>query len=513
MSTFWLNNIHFAAEFFGAVSLVVAAWLAFDAYVLTREKKALLKVLGFAFFAAWQTLHALDIVREGVLLTGMALFVLGLFFIALNIHLEAPPPRPKAFELVFVIPSVVGLLGNIYLIAGGLSAISAVIAFRRYRAELNKPLKLVWTGFGVLALSFFASSSSAERLAPDTLWMVEHALRFMGFVLLTFWVWQYLRLRMKEELLLIFVAMSLVVSLVVTFTFSALLLARMRSDATESLRANAKVFSYTLLRLTQELKAKSRVAASDTELAKALFEKDFARIEERANALRERLDADFLTVADDVGEIVYRATYRTARGETILSDPAAAAALGGAYAGDLVLLPPEGLSVRGASPVLAASVLVAGEEGTVPEIPIGVLEIGLHLDNIFLDNFKQLTGLDATLFADDALHASSILDIDGATRPIGAKLTDEAVRAKVLKKGSAYVGSATFLGRPHLAAYLPLQDSAGSILGIVVTSRSEVEISKAAIATNRLTLFTTLAIVLALLIPAYFVVRKISEEE
>ena len=47
MNIFWLNNIHFALEFFGAIAMVVAAWFAFDAYLLTREKKALLKVFGF----------------------------------------------------------------------------------------------------------------------------------------------------------------------------------------------------------------------------------------------------------------------------------------------------------------------------------------------------------------------------------------------------------------------------------------------------------------------------------
>jgi len=138
--------------------------------------------------------------------------------------------------------------------------------------------------------------------------------------------------------------------------------------------------------------------------------------------------------------------------------------------------------------------------------------VGFLLNNVFLDSFKKVTGLDATIFEGEKLHASTVLDVDGRTRPIGTVLTDETVRARVLKEKRPYVGGAAYFGKPHLASYVPLQDARGSLLVVVSASRPEIEISKAAVATNRLTLFTTLVIVLALLIPAYLVVRKISEE-
>ncbi len=501
MSIFWLNNIHFAVEFFGAVALITAAWLAFDAYLLTREKKALLKVLGFCFFAVWQVLHALDIAHEGVALLGMGFLIGGLFFILLNIILETPPSRPKIFELVFVIPSVAGLLGHAYLGAGILSLLAAYFTFRRYRVELNKPLKPLGVGFAFLAASFLLGSASTRHLAPDFWWMAEHVLRLCGFGALTVWVWQYLRLRLKEELLLIFVAMSLTVSLVVTFTFSALLLERMRTDAYLSLQANARVFSYMLNRIADELASKSIVASRDADLQSAVGAGDFGAIEERAKILQQALGVDFLTIADETGAVVQRANLRTARGDMVSSDQASAA-LAGNVAGGVSVALPEGLSVRGASPL-------AAREGAL----LGIVEVGKLLDNIFLDNFKKVTGLDATVFAGDVLHASTILDIDGVTRPLGVKITDERILKKVLENASVYTGSATFLGKPHLASYVPLRNARGQALGMVATSRPEVEISKAAIATNRLTLFTTLLIVLALLIPAYLIVRKISEEE
>lgn len=501
MSTFWLNNIHFAIEFFAAVVLVVAAWLSFDAYALTREKKSLLKVFGFGAFASWQVLHALDITDEVTLLFGMALLLCGLFCIALSIYLEAPPPRPKSFELVFFIPSVAGFFGRFYILAGILALATSWVSARRYVKELNKPLKSLWIVFLLLALSFFAGSVGSRSLAPDAWWMVEHAVRTAAIMALTVWVWQYLRLRMKEELLLIFVAMSLTVSLVVTFTFSALLLARMRADAMVSLQANARVFSYTVRSLAGEMEARSLLGAGDAVLQRAIVEKNFGALEERVKALRSTLGVDFVTIGDTDGAVLQKATYRWTRADTTSQDPVAARAMTGKSSGDVGVLAPEGLSVRGAAPIYDA-------DGHI----IGVLEVGRLLDTVFLDGFKIVTGLDATVFAGDTLHASTILDVDGVTRPGGVKLTDAGVLAKVLQMKQAYTGSAVFLGKPHLASYYPIKDTEGKPIGIIAASRPEVEISKAAVATNRLTLFTTLLIVLALLIPAYLVVKRISDE-
>lgn len=516
MSIFWLNNIHFALEFFGATALVVAAWLAVDAYALTREKKALLKVFGFALIAAWQVIHALDATTEGLLLIGIGALIGGAGCMFLNLYLEAPPARPKSFELVFVIPGAAGLLGHFFTIAGFLTLGAAAVAFRRYRGELNKPLKPIWLGFGFLAASFFAGAVSARHLVPDAWWFVEHALRMVGFIALTVWVWQYLSLRLKEQLLLVFVAMSLLVSLVVTFTFSALLLARMRADATQSLKANARVFSYALGERIETAQSKARLAALDPKLMEATLARDFGAMEDRVKSLREDLGVDFVTLVEQAsGEVVVRATYRTVRGEKASADSVIAGALEGRNTGDIVAAAPEGLSIRGASTVLLNPPPIVGEGfvRSLPPVPGSyIVEVGFLLDPIFLDNFKKLTGLDATVFAGDLLHASTIVDIDGKTQPVGVRLTDPALRDVVFTKQKAFTGSATFLGKPHLASYLPLQNSLGTLVGIVAASRPEVEISKAAIATNRLTLFTTLLIVLALLLPAYFVVRSITEE-
>ena len=500
MNIFWLNNIHFAAEFFGAAVLIVAAWLSVDAYILTRERKLLLKVVGFGGVAIWQLLHAIDVQHEGGLLAGMVLLAVGMASLLINVYIEAPPGRPKTFELVFVIPSVAGFLGSFYVGIAVRAVAIAALSFRRVRNELNRPLIAYGAAFGLIALSFIVGMIAVGRLVPDTVWYAEHTLRLAGFGALTAWVWQYLKPRLKEELLLIFVAMALMVTLAVTFTFSALLLARLQSDASQSLGANVRVFSYTLERIGGELAAKSDRIAQDKSLGEALQKNDFAVLEERAGMLRQQWNVDFLTITDAEGAVLYRATYRTARGEMLWQDPAVAPALGGNASWDLHTALPEGLSVRGASPIKASN-------GAL----LGTAEVGTLLDGAFLDGFKSLTGLDATVYEGDAVYATTIAEA-GGTRPLGVKLTDKDVYAQVLERGEVYGGLAMFLGRPHVAAYMPLKTKDAKTIGMVAASRPAIDIAKAAVATNRLTLFATLAIVLLMLVPSYVAVRKVMQE-
>ncbi|MDP3963171.1 MAG: cache domain-containing protein [bacterium] len=501
MNIFWLNNVHFAVEFFGAAVLVVAAWLSTDAYMLTRDRKLLLKVFGFGSVASWQLLHALDVVGESGLLAGIILLVVGLVFLLADLYIETPPARPKTFELVFVIPSVAGLLSRFFLGAGVLAALVALVAFKRVRAELNRPLVAYGVAFSLFAVSFFIGMAGTARLVPDALWYAEHAVRLAGFIALTVWIWQYLKPRLKEELLLIFVAMALMVTLAVTFTFSALLLTRLQSDASESLAANARVFTYTLERMGEELAAKSERVADDGGLADALQKNNFAALEDRAGALRQAVGVDFLTIADIEGTVLHRATYRLVRGESLRQDPAAEAALSGQTVWDLHAAMPEGLSVRAAAPIKTS-------DGKL----VGIIEVGSLLDSAFLDGFKALTGLDITVYSAEVVYATTIAEAGSAARPVGVRLTDEAVKARVLGEGESYGGLVNFLGKPHVATYVPLVTRGAHTIGMAAASRPAVDITKAAIATNRLTLFTTLAIVLLLLVPAYLAVRKVMKE-
>src|SRR3989338_9734 len=105
---FWINNFHFALEFFGAIILFVLAWLALDAYLIKKEFKTLARSLGFLFFAFWLVVHSLNITNDLILSLSVFSYLFGLLFILLNLYWEKTSIRPE-FKAVLILPAVVSI--------------------------------------------------------------------------------------------------------------------------------------------------------------------------------------------------------------------------------------------------------------------------------------------------------------------------------------------------------------------------------------------------------------------
>jgi len=91
-------------------------------------------------------------------------------------------------------------------------------------------------------------------------------------------------------------------------------------------------------------------------------------------------------------------------------------------------------------------------------------------DTLINDNFEivdtlgRLTNGDtATLFLGDTRVTTNVI-ADGK-RAVGTKVS-EAVADKVLKKGEIYMGRANVVGHTYQAAYMPLKDAGGKVIGI-----------------------------------------------
>ncbi|WP_322906339.1 methyl-accepting chemotaxis protein [Paenibacillus campi] len=86
-------------------------------------------------------------------------------------------------------------------------------------------------------------------------------------------------------------------------------------------------------------------------------------------------------------------------------------------------------------------------------------------DNMgWLDTFGQQTGDTATLFQQNTRIATNVVKQDGS-RAVGTQIS-EKVGNIVLKRGQAYRGVAEVVGQLNQAAYIPLKDAAGKIVGI-----------------------------------------------
>jgi hypothetical protein len=498
--TFWFNNLHFALEFFGAIVLFVLAWLAFDAYLIKKEFKTLSRALGFLFFAFWFTIHSLNITNDSVLFFAVIGYLLGLLFIFLNLYWEKPP-IPSKFEAVLILPAAVSILWQVHILATILLIAITISAIKRYQREIMKSLKPFWIAFSLLALASILAIFNSKTGTQGFSWIGEHVFKFIGFGFLGYWGWQYLKLRIKEEMLLIFVGMALFIAVIVTFTFSAILLKNMESETKANLISNVKVLNYTLSRMKNETLSNAQIFAKDEEIENSLEEKDFGKLEEKSQQLMAEKSMDFFTIADEKGEVILRAHSVTAKGDNIKEEKAGGEALQG---NSYVTIEPtltEKFSIRGAAPIY-------NSENNL----IGAVITGFIIDNAFADQIKKTTGLEATIYKEDTVQATTIFDPVGKTRNVGTKQTDVKVVETVLQEGQGITTRTMILSRPYLAAYLPLKNTEGEIIGMFQASRLQIELFETAATANRLTLLVTIIIVIMALMPAYLVVKRITQE-
>ncbi len=82
----------------------------------------------------------------------------------------------------------------------------------------------------------------------------------------------------------------------------------------------------------------------------------------------------------------------------------------------------------------------------------------------WIDQFGQKTGDTATLFLNDTRIATNVIKEDGQ-RATGTQISD-TVGNIVLKQGQSYTGEANVVGQVNQAAYMPLQNASGEVIGI-----------------------------------------------
>ena len=89
----------------------------------------------------------------------------------------------------------------------------------------------------------------------------------------------------------------------------------------------------------------------------------------------------------------------------------------------------------------------------------------LKLDNAFTDDIQSKLGGEVTVFQNGVRVATTVRTADNA-RAIGTPVSDK-IRATVISQGKSFRGEAQVLGKTYLAAYDPLRDSKGEVIGML----------------------------------------------
>ena len=252
---------------------------------------------------------------------------------------------------------------------------------------------------------------------------------------------------------------------------------------------------------------------------------------------------DFLTVTDAAGAVLLRAANPGVVGDSQAGTSVVAAALGEAtpvaatvvFTADMLGRESPGLpeiarlelvETQGARPrddtvetdglVLLAAAPVVDEAGSV----IGALYGGQLVTRRYaiVDGIKetvfegaQYEGRDigtSTMFLDDVRIATNVLNEDG-TRAIGTRVSEE-VYDGVVVGGERWVGRAYVVNDWYIAAYDPLRDLDGRVVGMLYVGTLEKPYVDLRVSTSLLFLAATLIAVVAAIAFSYVFSRRLS---
>ncbi|HRY62719.1 MAG TPA: cache domain-containing protein, partial [Candidatus Paceibacterota bacterium] len=355
------------------------------------------------------------------------------------------------------------------------------------------------SAFALLAssalVSFFYTSGHF-----DVFWILGHIIEIVGYVALAIWVWQYLKLRVREMLLLIFFSASLLVSIVVTLAFSMILIRQIELAMMNNLSANIKLADYLIIHLKEESLSKARIFSSTVELRNALSKNDFGKIERLANNFAEQENISLLTIADKTGNVILRANQTTEKGDNMIVGKSGQLAAEGYSVATVDSFAGEKFAVKAISPVISPN-------GAV----MGYVIAGFILDNPFVDSLKKITGLDVSIYDKDKVAASTITGLDDRTRISGTNLSNSFIETTVLKGGKAVTLNNDIVSKPFVSSYIPINDLDGGVVGMVSFAKSQREIFEIANTTNILTLISVIIIMAILAAPIFKFSRRLLE--
>jgi hypothetical protein len=494
--SFYVNNAHFALELMGAVVFLMAAWLMLDSYYARKQFATIARAIGFALAALGQVLFAVNAGSDVLSYAAYALFLLGLFLTLVS-FLKTEQLHVQA---VIILPAF-GLWSRYLHAAAALFLFGiAFLSFRQSQKEYNKtwiPFSIAFALLGASVLTGMFDGGNQESLY----FIAKDILKLIGFALLAKWVWQYLQLRVRESLVLIFIAASLFLSTVVTLAFSTILVQQIATQTDASLLTDARVLDLQIQGLEEQAIAKTSLIAYDPALPVAIAASDFPTLEEWAERIMEDQKLGFVTLVDAQGEVLVRAHALSRRGDSLFTERAVEEALSGSAFVTVEKSPVEKLSIRAAAPII-------GEENKT----VGAIVAGYPLDNALVDSIKRLTGLDMLIYDEATSVAATAFAADGRTRLTGIALQDAEVREKVLQGGESITVRTVLRGQSYRTSYLPLTNGDDKIVGMLSAAKSEQDILDIENSTNRLTLITVVLIMLVLAWPIYLFTRRLTEE-
>lgn len=518
---FFLENIHFAINFFAALVFFAIFWLYWDAWRQTPLRRDFFRLIGFLLLAVSFVIEASQI--EAVLLPAglnnsgvitallMGTRILGYLLVLIGMILDPLPKHPdiptNGLSAGIAVSSVPFMFLYFLFPLGAVSV--AFMYLRRATLGLERHMRTAAIGYFLLSIShlfglavLFQNSSNSMLnffVAPfGIFWVIENIFAVAGVYMLGCWVWQYLLTRVKTQFFLVFTSVSLVVFIVTITLFTGLLLSNMQTATLNQLASDNKIMNLALDSKKAELSAYAKTIAENSQLISALKSNDGSVLGAIAEKGVINWKISSLLVLDPSGKVVARGENNQKIGDSLSNNGLVKRALAGQERMSLaVVAGPVApmVFVRSAEPVLDGNKI------------IGVVMTSMLIDNAFVDGIKQATGLETAIYGDNILSASTILSTDGKSRWVGIKETNKIITEKVLKQGELVVMSKRMVNSPYLASFAPLRDADNVVIGMVFVGKPEISILAAAGQSLSYTFMITALLIVFSLLPAYLLAR------
>lgn len=528
MWTAYLFEItRFAICLFTALVLFATFWLYLDAWNIKRTPGGFVRCIGFLILSLSFVISAVMMETsllhqtlfnyfnmDNLQLILRSLGYLGIFVGALWADKLQARPKVEKNEKTFALPFMIIPVVLLHLLPPVLALVVGSFYVIRTTIGLEAHMKKVSAAFFFLAIfetlsltSLFQNTSNItlyQFVAPfGPLWIFQYFVLTLATLILGKWVFGYLLKQFEPQLFMTLSSLILIIFLVTTTVFTGLLLRNIQSETTRQLHSDVQVLQYALESKRTEATADVQILAQNANLQKHLQEKSRVELANTAEQLLLSKKYTSLIVTDDKGQIVARGEDKENSAGFLASDPLIKRVLTGqalsAFSTTEGVIAPE-ILLRAAAPIKVNDQL------------IGAVMIGNAIDNVFVDGMKKATGLEASLYGDNTLSATTLLSSDNKTRLSGVKENNAEIGRTVLDEGKTYSGEVTIGNTQYFAANAPLMDADNNPVGMLFVGREQLGVLQTASRSIELTFIATAIMLVLSFVPSYFISRSIARQ-
>ena len=529
---FLLQNAHFAIHLLAALAFFAVFWLYFDAWVDRKNLKEIPRILGWFLLAISFVISAgtvesrivtdpvFSVELSRLLVVGLRMLGYGMVLVGLIIEPLQEHIKIKGVDKDFFGAGLVGLIAidpvmsQIRFLLPVLVAVVALMYLRRGTIGLEFHIRAVAKSLFVFSLvellalaGEFRNTSNVDVYSLVTsfswLWIGEHVVLLIATIMMLVWVWQYLLKRLETQLFMIYTASILMTFLAITVAFTGLLVKNVQDEVLSRLQTDVRVLDYALASKLGVVRADAETLADNLHIQEAIVEEDLKTLRNDVEQYLLNKSESMMIVTNVDGQVLARGEDREKIGDSLSDNSLVRKALSGegvtsVVVGSGVLAPR--VWVRAAVPVKAGETI------------LGVVMTGMILDNAFVDGVKEATNLEASIYADEVLSATTLKASDGVSRFTGTSESNEVVVESVLSNGEEYVGGVRLFDSEYFGAYKPLLSDDGATVGMLFVGTPQTSVFKTAGKSIELTFLIAAGLIVLSVIPSKIVSKYIASQ-